>query len=294
LLTFAVIKQFAPGLWHFIVEVPAQYHVPALRAGRMAVELLTSIPLFVLALVHWLFTDARDTWQLPRVRWLMAALVCTVPASIVAFAKDGGASNSLIPALLSVGAFCAWRAPVVFALLRDAARPLPLRIAAGAIFGIMLFAHVYPAPAALSTAALTGGHGVNERALVIAEARSLPGKVVCPDDPTIPLIAKGYAGRTAVFEGDAVYWDLGRMQAIVKEINSADYVIVMRHALLPGGKALVTTPLDWGDGNEGDKEQLLLASGFAKSEFRTTSTPVYELWRRTPPPPPAPASSPAR
>ena len=63
---------------------------------------------------------------------------------------------------------------------------------------------------------------MNERALVIAEARSLPGTVICPDDPTIPLMAKGYAGRTAVFEADAVYWDFARMQAIVKEINSAD------------------------------------------------------------------------
>jgi hypothetical protein len=247
----------------------------------MVVELLTSLPLFLLALLHWLFTDALDTWQLPRVRWLVAALICTVPASIVAFAKDGGAPNSLIPALLSVGAFCAWSVPVAFALLRDGARPLRLRIVAGVIFGFMLFAHVYPVPGALSKAGLKGGLGVNERALVIAEARSLPGKVVCPDDPTIPLMAKGYAGRTGVFESDAVYWAPSRMQAVVKEIDSADYVIVMRHGLLPDGNALVTTTLFWGD-----KEHLLRVSGFTKSDFWTTSTPVYELWRRTPPPEP--------
>ena len=40
-------------------------------------EFLTSLSLFLLALVHWLFTDARETWRLPRVRWLMAALICT-------------------------------------------------------------------------------------------------------------------------------------------------------------------------------------------------------------------------
>lgn len=276
LVVLGLMRQFAPGLWHFMVEVPAQYHIPALRAGRMAVELLTSLPLFLLALLHWLFTDALDTWQLPRVRWLLATLFCAIPASVVAFAKDGGSSNSLIPAFLSVGAFCAWRAPVALALLRDAARPLPLRTIGGVIFGFMLFAHVYPVPGALSKAGLKGGHGVNERALVIAEARSFTGKVVCPDDPTIPLMAKGYAGRTAVFEADAVYWDPARMQAVVQEISSADYVIVMRHGLLPGGNALVTTNLDWGD-----KEHMLRSSGFIKSAFRTSSTPVYELWRRT-------------
>jgi hypothetical protein len=281
LVTFGVIRQFAPGLWHFMIEVPVQYHVPPLRVGRMLMELFTSLPLFLLALVHWLFTDVLDTWQLPRVRWLMAALICTVPASIVAFAKDGGSSNSLIPALLSVGAFCAWRAPVVVALLRDATRPLALQLVAGIVFAFMLFAHAYPVPGALSKEALKGGHGVNERALVIAEVRSLPGRVVCPDDPTIPLMAKGYAGRTAVFEADAAYWAPGRMQAVQKEINSADYVILMRHGLLPGGKALVTTNFDWGN-----EEHLLRTSGFTKSNFRTTSTPVYELWRRTPPPDP--------
>jgi 4-amino-4-deoxy-L-arabinose transferase-like glycosyltransferase len=287
LAVFGVIRQFVPGLWHFMVEVPAQYRVPALRAGRMLVELLTSFPLFFLAFVHWLFTDALDTWQSPRVRWLLAALICTIPASIVAFAKDGGSSNSLIPALVSVGAFCGWRGPVAFALLRDGARPLRLRIVAGVILGFMLFAHVYPVPGAISKAGLKGGHGVHERARVIAEARSLPGKVVCPDDPTIPLMAKGYAGRTAVFEADAVYWAPSRMQAVVKEINSADYVIIMKPGLLPDGNALVTTKLAWGD-----KENFLRASAFTKANFRTTSTPVYELWRR--PPLPDQPSSPAR
>lgn len=270
-LTFAVIRQLAPGLWHFMIEVPAQYRVPFLRAGEMSVQFLASIPLFLLAFVHWLFTDAPDTWQLPRVRWLMAALICTVPASIMAEAKDGGTVNSLIPALLCVGAFCAWRAPVAFALLRDAARPLPLRTVSGLILGIMLFVQVFAFPGALSRAALKGGLGGSERPSIIAEAHSLPGKVVCPDDPTIALMAKGYAGRTAVFEADAVYGDPARLQAIVKEVNSADYVIAVQGAYI----------LYWEH-----KYHLLQASGLTKSVFPSGSPLAYELWRRTQPPGP--------
>ncbi len=273
--TLGVIRLFAPGLWHFMVEVPAQYRVPPFRATRMLVEFLVSLPLFLLALIHWLFTDAQDTWRVARVRWLLAVLICTIPTSIVAFAKEGGAPNSLIPALLGVGAFCAWRAPVAFAALQEAIRPLPLRVVAGVLLGAMLFMQVYPSPGVLTSETLKGGHGVRERAQVIAEARMLPGKVVSPDDPTIALMAKGYAGRTAVFEADAVEWSPNRLQALVKELRSADYVIAMQPGS-PNEKALVTTPLRW------DEERLLETSGFTRSTFRTVSTPVYELWRHAP------------
>ena len=205
LAMFAAMWQFAPGMWHFVVEVPAQYHVSRLRAAWMALELLSTMPLFLIALLHWLFTDAPDTYKRPQARWLIATLICSVPTALLAFAKDGGDTNSLIPAILSMGAFCAWRTPLALALLGDAGRPLPARTAAGLLFGILLFSHAYPvsqarAPGELSQHALKRGLGLTDRALIIEEARLLAGKVVCPDDPTIPLMAKGYAGRTAVFE----------------------------------------------------------------------------------------------
>jgi hypothetical protein len=278
-VAFGAVWHLAPGLWHFMIDVPSQYHVSVFRAGRMAVELLASLPLFLLALLHWLFTDAPDTYLFPRCRWLLAALICTVPTSLLAFAKDGGTANSLIPALLSVGAFCAWRTPVALALLRDASRPVPLRIALGILLGIILFAHAFPDPRVLSLGSLKGGHGVQDRGLVVAEARSLPGKVVCPDDPTIALMAKGYAGRTAAFEADAVYWDPDRIQGVIQEVDSADFVIVMRHGRMPDGNVLVSTKLGWGT-----NEKVLQASGLTKREFRTTSTQVYELWHRARPP----------
>src|SRR5262249_46484825 len=213
------IWYLAPGLWHFVVEIPGQYNISILRMARMGVELLTSFPLFVLAMMHWAFADAQDSWQLPRARWLMAALICAIPSSLAAFAKDGGGANSLIPAILAISAFCAWRVPVALALLRDNRRPLALRVATGMLLGILLFAHAYPAPEQLGRKALKGGHGTTDRSSVVAEASLLPGKVISPDDPTIALIAKGYAGRTAVFEADAVYW--APSQALLREIDSA-------------------------------------------------------------------------
>src|SRR5262249_33113969 len=216
------IWYLSPGLWHFMVEIPWQYRIYILRMARMGVELLTSFPLFVLAMTHWAFADAQDGWQLPRARWLMATLICAIPSWRAAFDKDGGGANSLIPAILAISSFCAWRVPVALALLRDNRRPLPLRVAMGMLLGILLFAHAYPVPEQqLGRKALRGGHGTTDRSSVVAEVSLLPGKVISPDDPTIALIAKGYAGRTAVFEADAVYW--APSQALVREIDSADF-----------------------------------------------------------------------
>lgn len=282
LVTLGAIWYFTPGLWHFLVEVPGQYKYSISTFGQMAVSLL-GLPLFVLALMHWLLTDARGNWQLPRVRWLMATMICAIAVSLAAVAKEGGERNSLIPALLAMGAFCAWRTPVALAFLRDNSRPLPVRIATGILFGSLLFGHAYQVPWRLGRITLSDGWGAADRALVIAEARELPGKVICPDDPTIPLIAKGYAGRTAAFENDAIAastdgWDIAHLPAMVKEIDSADYVI--RIGQLPEGWT-------WGlpdQQQQQARQDVLRARGFVKSEFRTTSTPVYELWQRARPP----------
>jgi hypothetical protein len=282
LASLAAVRLFAPGLWHFMVQVPAQYPVPALTMWSLGLEILQGLPLFVLALTNWLFSDVRDTWRRPQVRWLVAAILCTFPACVAGYSKVGGGRNSLIPALLCMGAFCAWRAPVVFMFLRDPARPLGARIVVGAVFGLLLFEQAMPLhdwklmfPPFRST---LSGIGIREYARTIDAARLLSGTVICPDDPFVALKAKGYAGRTGVFEADAVSWNFSRMGAVVKEINSADYVILMRRGL-PG---VLTTDLDWGD-----REHWLRSSGFNRESVGPFPSPSFELWHKASQPGPS-------
>jgi hypothetical protein len=61
---------------------------------------------------------------------------------------------------------------------------------------------------------------------------------------------------------------------LINEINSADYVITMPFAQLPNTVTIR-------DGNLGTRDEVLLAKGFVKREFKTISSPVYELWQRT-------------
>jgi 4-amino-4-deoxy-L-arabinose transferase-like glycosyltransferase len=273
LVTVGALWYLSPGLWHFMVVVLAQYRISIHQMGRGAFYLLASAPLFLLALVHWLYTDARNDWQSPRIRWLMAAMACAIPSSAAAYGKEGGDINSLIPAFLCIGTFCAWRSPAAVEPLRDDKRPFSLRAAAGVLLSVLLFAHAFPARTSdglpgwqLKFRVFASGWGVSDRGRVIAETRLLPGKIVCPDDPTIPLMAKGYAGRTLNFEADATQYNLNRSQALQKEIQSADYVIAMR------GSYYEVIGWDW--------DNVLKSAGFTKSRFSTTSSSVYELWRR--------------
>jgi hypothetical protein len=278
LITFGMVWRFDPALWHFMVVLLAQYKIPLGRELRIGVDLLLSVPLFLMALMHWISADMATNWRTPRARWLLGAIACTVPVSIVALAKDGGAPNSLMPALFAMGAFCVWRAHAAFSFLGATSRPLAVRMMMGSLLALVMFVQIYPDPRELIPASFSGGHGVVDRALVIAESRSLPGRIVCPDDPTIPLIAKGYAGRTAVFEADATYWNFDHSQALTREIRSADYVITMTHGITRDGRALVATAVGLGL-----TEDLLRVNGFEKSAFKTTATPVYVLWRRVRP-----------
>lgn len=276
LVTFGAVWYLNHGLWHYMVEVPAQFHVSIPIIFRIAIEFVMSIPLFALALIHWLYTDARNEWRSPQIRWLIAAAACAIPTCLAAYAKDGGALNSLIMSLLCIGGFCTWRSPRLIEHLRDANRPVFLRVVTGMLVSVFLFAHSYPVTGFLSSRSLKDGNGVVDRSKVIEETRSLPGKVVCPDDPTIPLMAKGYAGRTAVFEADEVGWNPSRRQAIDKEIQSADYVIAMRNILMPHGQFTFRTDVGWGT-----EDDVLIAAGFTKTLFHDNISQVYELWQRT-------------
>ena len=46
-------------------------------------------PLFLLALIQWLFTDAAADIKLPRIRWLMVFIACACGSGCIAAAKEG-------------------------------------------------------------------------------------------------------------------------------------------------------------------------------------------------------------
>lgn len=265
-LVAVAILRTSPSLWHFMVEVPSQYRIFPTGIFNGA-KLLLGLPLFVLAVVHWLVTDARDNWRTPVARWLVVSAAIAIASSLPAYAKEGGTNNSLIPGLLAIGAFCTWRFSAALDLLNAPGRPWQLRLCAGMVLAVALFLHSLPSPAPLSAKMLKQGHGTLEYSALLEELRRLPGKVVSFDDPWMALKTKGYAGMVLVFEADAIGWNPARLK-VLPEIETADYVVALRGIAVTGG------PNWW------PKEETLQAAGFVKADFPNVVSSVYQLWRR--------------
>ena len=64
---------------------------------------------------------------------------------------------------------------------------------------------------------------------VVALVADLPGTVVCPEDPTIPLHAKQYVGRSLFAELDAHpvagAWSRRLPDTILADLRAADFVV---------------------------------------------------------------------
>jgi hypothetical protein len=75
-------------------------------------------------------------------------------------AKQGGTLNSLIPALLCAGAFCAWRSRIAFPVLSDPRRPLLLRLVLSVALAVGLLCKRIP------------------EGVVLTHGCSFPGKVL--------------------------------------------------------------------------------------------------------------------
>jgi hypothetical protein len=219
------LRVFSPTVYHYMIEVPGAYHRDWAGAVKYAWELLADSSLFLVLLGEWILLDGSALRRDPRVLWLLAVLAVAVPVSVVSYAKVGGAPNSLLPALLAMMAFCILRLPRILGRLEGSALPRHVRWMFGTLLALTLLMTTFPRPGVLATASPWDG----AYAQAIAAAARLPGTVICPEDPTIPLYAKQYAGRGLFAERDARpvdgTWPRALTPPIVAEFRAADYVV---------------------------------------------------------------------
>jgi hypothetical protein len=261
------LKYVSPTVYHYMIEVPGAYSINWPRAAKFLWEMLLDSPLFLLLLGEWLFVDQGSFRNDPRVLWLVAALAVTIPFCAVAHAKVGGWPNSLLPALFSMMAFCILRLPRLVARLDNAASPPASRFFFGSFLALLLLMTTFPH--------LTYANGLFVPASpwdeaywkAVALARRLPGTVVCPEDPTIPLHAKQYAGQNFFSEKDAHprngRWPEAIPGRVLAECSRADYLIDVTNY--------------WGENIE---ENLLEDLGFEPAEGVALDPACYRIWRR--------------
>jgi hypothetical protein len=175
-----------------------------------------------------IFFDHRFLEKDPRVRWLFAVFAVTIPFSAITAGKAGGAPNSLLPALLAMAAFCVLRLPRLFERhLLHSSPGVPLM--RGALVAFLMLMSVFPH--------MSRSHGLfepknawdREYTKVVRLVEKLPGTVMCPEDPTIPLYGKGYAGQNIFSEFDTHLvngqWPTVPPAGFTAHCKTADYVV---------------------------------------------------------------------
>jgi hypothetical protein len=259
-----VVLRFAsPTVYHYMIGVPGAYKVRWAFAAKRLWELLLESPLFVVLFGEWIAIEGASLRNDRRLLWLMAVLAVAIPFCAVAYGKVGGAPNSLLPALLAMMAFCALRLPRLLARLDDSILPLHARLMFGIVLGSLLLMTVFPHSGIMAYAHPWDG----EYRKVVAVAANLPGTVVCPEDPTIPLYAQERAGRNLFAELDAHpengAWPPTLPESILAEFRAADYVVDIQNY--------------WDDHID---DRLLADLGFVRDLGVPLDPAYYRIWRR--------------
>jgi hypothetical protein len=197
----------------------------------------------------------------PKLRWLISAGVSAVPGCLLAYSKDGGRENSFLPALMPLLVLstlviaAAWETT-------SAALAWPGRACMfGWLIALMMMADgIETSREAMSL--FPEGNGDEHYPQVVAYVRKLKGRVLCPEDPTIPIVALGQTGRSYWAESDTQYE--GTWGPLKNEIMRADYVVIINSP----NKIIALNG------------QTLTGLGFTRASWNDSDMGIYELWRK--------------
>jgi hypothetical protein len=223
--TIVGLKAFRPVVYHYMIEVPGAYAIDWGSVPKHVWQLLMESPLFLVLIGDWIVRDGASLRTGARMLWALAVLAVAIPSGAIAYAKFGGAANSLLPALLAIMAFCALRLPEVLERPGGRKSRAPAQCMLGAFLGLLLLMTTFPHSNVIAGRPPWDGAYLT----VVDVVAGLPGAVVCPEDPTIPLHAKQYAGRSLIAELDAHpvagAWSRRLPDGILAELRGADYVV---------------------------------------------------------------------
>jgi hypothetical protein len=253
------LSVIAPNVhYHMIIAVsrfPIRFDVLAavpLRFFGFYILLPVALSIMILIRPGINFTD-------PKMGWLIAACVAALPGGFLQYAKVGGGPGAFMPALMplmvlsTLGIAAAWE--TTSASLMSPARA---RVFACLIALVMMVDGVETTRDALHL--FVEGNGDQHYPQVVEYIRNLKGRVVCPDDPTIPIVAFGQTGRSYWAESDTHISIL--MPALASEISRADYVVVVNS-----------------QGTKSNPDELRTL-GFVPASWGGADMGIYDLWRK--------------
>jgi hypothetical protein len=259
-ISVALLRVLSPWGHFYMVEVPAIYPIGWSRWSYSMMSWLRLNTLFLAAVFAWITAwrqgAARDRIDL----WVLAAVLITAPMCAAAHAKLGGQFNSFLPSFMAIAIFIGRVLPEFFANRSLQLSPI----------GTAILALLVPLPLLADIAAPTRQFEIRDKVVeqgdkhynqVIRLVHKLPGKIVCPDDPTIPLLAKNYAGRSGDCELDANGHAYPAFA--LTELQDAQWVVQ-----ITGPRKPILSP-SW-----------LKHAGFAPENWAVPQDSVYVLYKR--------------
>lgn len=264
LATILLLRTAWPWAYHYMIAVNAGNSIKPFNAAIRTLQLFSLSPL---ALFLALDRTAEPGGRMdPTLRWLGACAMVTVPSCVVTASPTGGDLNALLPAWLVFACFCAHLSPRLFELVSSPSRRFWNRTGSSAVIAALLLLSTMGQLHTAIPASLVA-HGDSAYAGLVALASRLPGTVACPQDPTIPILARGVAGRSVYAEcahsitgGE---WPSTLPPRLAAEISAADFVIRLNSYF----GNLPTPPV-------------LSGLGFELVEVPGLSGSCYQLWRR--------------
>jgi hypothetical protein len=255
----------SPTVYYYMIDVPKAFALDWIRTARCFWNLLIDSPLFLLVLGEWIISDQGSVRKDPRIFWLIAVLAVTLPFSALTAGKSGGADNSLLPALLAMMTFCVLRLPRLLDRLESPTWPVNSRLILGSFMALLMLMTAYPHMTRSYNPIASIPDWDGEYWEAVSVAKALPGKVICPEDPTIALCAKGYAGQNVSGENDTHLvngcWSARPPESMLDEIRAADHVVDVSH---------------YPEVNE----ELLRELGFERVTQVPLTPNCYQVWRR--------------
>lgn len=219
-VTLVSFKLFFPIVWHYMFAVPRLAGFRTYRIVKAPVDLLVAMPVLIVSLALWQPDGTK------KERWLIWSMLITFVAGTWMSARIGGGLNSYLLFIVAALAFCCYRLSRTSAL-------------AVVALSVILSALAYPSTS-IGAANEHQGNPASYRS-VIELAKNLSGRVVCPEDPTIPMYAKNYAGTDINMEMDAS--NSSTLPTDVRfEVANADWIITLDQAF--AGKWLDESELE--------------------------------------------------
>ena len=230
--TIQVLRYVFPLVYLYLFKVPGNAFTPTLLPPLLELiqqTLWTPLFLFCAGLRFILWKRGEKIGLVEH--WVLAGACVLIPASAGATARWGAGNNSFIPGYFAFAAFCLITLELWFRLRPLSSYSIPRQFGLACLFGILLFFSIYKRPT-LNRYYFSDAYyqRTSEYAGVCEKVRSLDARVVCPNDPTILLMAGKPPGRHVFAEPDDTFAadlskDLVPPSRVWHEIARSDYVV---------------------------------------------------------------------